>query len=80
MERMSPIQEEYNRLDRENRLRNELEEPSVPRSSRKVTTPGMSRASDYYAATKTYANLSTTAKELDNHIYSMMVMTEHQRS
>ena len=46
----------------------------TPRTSTRVGAPGTPRSEAYYKATKTYGELSPDAKELDNHMYSILKM------
>ena len=50
------------------------EEHGEERTPRRVITPGSSKDESYFQAATSYARLSTDAKTLDCHIYSVMVM------
>ena len=50
------------------------EEHGEERTPMRVITPGSSKDESYFQAATSYARLSTDAKTLDCHIYSVMVM------
>ena len=74
---IGPKKKKVDKEDEEIVIETPISDPlplNTPRSSTRVISPGISNDQSYYRASRLYKDLSKEARELDNHIYSVMVM------